>query len=54
MIPLKEELTQEDEGYESGSESLSIPTPLRRAPQIYHISMNEILSFDPYHITYHS
>ena len=45
----KRELTQEDEGYESRSESLSIPTPLRRrrALQIYHISMSENLSFYP-------
>ena len=41
------ELTQEDEGYESRSESFSIPTPLRRALQIYHISTSENLSFDP-------
>ena len=25
-------LTQEDEGYENSSESLNIPTPLRRVP----------------------
>ena len=41
------ELTQEDKGYESGNESLSIPTPLRRALQIYLISMSENLSFNP-------
>ena len=41
------ELAQEDEGYESGSESLNIPTPLRREPQIYHISKSENLSFHP-------
>ena len=29
-------LTQEDEGYDSRSESLNIPTPLRRAPWKYH------------------
>ena len=29
------ELAQEDESYESGSQSLSIPPPLRRAPWIY-------------------
>ena len=40
-------LAQEDEGYESGSESLNIPTLLRRAPQIYHISTSENLSFNP-------
>ena len=41
------ELTQEDEGYESGSESLNIPTLLWRAPCQYHISANENLSFNP-------
>ena len=35
------ELAQEDEGYESGSENFNIPTPLSRAPIIYHISMVE-------------
>ena len=41
------ELTQEDKGYESGSKSLNIPTLLRRAPQIYHISTGEHISFNP-------
>ena len=40
------ELAQEDEGYESGSESLNVPTPLSRAPRIYHVSMVEDLSFN--------
>ena len=40
------ELAQEDEGYESGSENLNIPTPLGRAVRIYHISMVEDLSFN--------
>ena len=35
----EKEFTQENEGYESGSKSLSILTLLRRAPWIYHISM---------------
>ena len=43
----EKELAQEDKGYESGSESLNIPTPLRRPPWIYHISMSENLPFDP-------
>ena len=43
----QKECAQEDEGYESGSESLNIPTPLRRAPQVYHISVSENLSFNP-------
>ena len=41
------ELAQEDEGYESGSENLSIPTPVRRPSWIYHVSTSENLSFDP-------
>ena len=41
------DLSQEDEGYESGSESLNIPTPLRRAAQLYHISTSKYISFDP-------
>ena len=40
------ELTLEDIGYESGSESLNIPTPLCRTPCLYHISA-ENLSFNP-------
>ena len=40
-------LAQEDDGYESESKSLSIPTLLRRALQIYHVSMSENLSFTP-------
>ena len=43
----EKELTQEDRGYESRSESQSIPTSLRRALQIYHISTSENLSCDP-------
>ena len=41
------ELTQEGEGYESWSKSLSICTLLRSTPQIYHVSMSENLSFKP-------
>ena len=41
------ELVQEDEVYESGSESFNIPTPLSRAPRIYHVSRREEFSFDP-------
>ena len=44
---LEIEFTQEDEGYESGSESLNIPTLFRRVPWIYHISMSENLFFNP-------
>ena len=39
------ELAQEDEGYESGSESLNIPTSLCRAPCLYHVSACENLPY---------
>ena len=41
------ELALEDKGYDNGSESLNIPTPLCRTPYLYHISASENLSFDP-------
>ena len=40
-------LTLEDEGYDSGSENLNIPTPIRRISKIHHISREEHASFDP-------
>ena len=43
----KRELAKEDKGYESRSETLSIPTPLRKALWIYHICTSKNLSFDP-------
>ena len=43
----KWELALEDGGYESGSESLSIPTTLQRTPHLYHILASENLSFRP-------
>ena len=42
----KRELTQEDKGYESGSKSFSIPTSLRRASRICHVSTSESISFN--------
>ena len=41
------ELTLEDIGYKSGSDSLSILTPLCQAPWLYHVSAQENLSFGP-------
>ena len=41
------ELTLEDIGYESGSESLSVPTPLCWTSQPFHVSTQENLSFGP-------
>ena len=40
------DLAREDKGYESGRESFNIPTPLSRAPRVYHISTMEELSFN--------
>ena len=34
-------LTLEDEAYESGSETLNIPTPLCRTLHLYHVSASE-------------
>ena len=42
----RQDHTQEDECYESGSESISIPTPIGKSPQIYHICISENISFD--------
>ena len=49
MLPLIENLHKKKKVLRVGvgSESLSIPTPLRRAPQIYHVSMSDNLSFNP-------
>ena len=40
-------LALEDEGYESGSENINIPTPLRRTSKIHHVSSVKNTSFDP-------
>ena len=47
------ELTLEDEGYKSGSESLNIPTPLHRTPCLYYVSASENLSFRPVRLLTH-
>ena len=39
------ELVLEDEGYESGSETSNLPTPLRRTSRIHHISSDDNISF---------
>ena len=39
-------LTQEDEGYDSGSENFYIPTALSGAPRVYHVSTVDNLSFN--------
>ena len=41
------EIALADEGYESGSETANLPTPLRWTSRIHHVSSNENFSFDP-------
>ena len=41
------ELAQEDEGYESRSENVHIPTLLSRALRVYHVSRVDDFSFNP-------
>ena len=40
-------LTLGDECYEGGSKNVNIPTLLRCAPRIYHVSSDDNISFDP-------
>ena len=42
-----QQLSLADEGYESGSDTIDLPTPLRKTPCIYHVSSMEHTSFDP-------
>ena len=36
-----------DEGYESGSDTIDLPTPLRKTPRMHHVSSIEHVLFDP-------
>ena len=49
-----QQLSLADEGYESGSNSADLPTPLQKTPHIHHVSSMEHASFDPVHTTPHS
>ena len=40
-------LVSEDIGYKSGSKSMNVPTPLHQEPWLFHISMQENLSYGP-------
>ena len=40
-----------DEGYKSGSETMDLPTPLRKTPRIHHVSSLEHASFNPELVT---
>ena len=42
-----QQLSLADEGYKSGSDTIDLPTPLRKTPCIHHVSSIEHTSFDP-------
>ena len=46
-----QQLLLADEGYESGSDTINLPTPLRKTSRIYHVSSMEHASFDPEPVT---
>ena len=48
-----QQLSLADEGYESGSNTADLPTPLWKTPHIHHVSSIEHASFDPAHTTPH-
>ena len=45
------QLSLADEGYESGSDTVDLPTSLRKTPCIHHVSSMEHASFNPVHTT---
>ena len=49
-----QQLSLADEGYESGSDTIDLPTPLWKTPCIHHISSIEHASFNPVNTTPHS
>ena len=42
-----QQLSQSDEAYKSGSDTIDLPTPLKKTPCIHHVSSMEHTSFDP-------
>ena len=49
-----QQLSVADEGYESDSDTVDLPTPLQKSPHIHHISSIEHASFNPVHTTPHN
>ena len=49
-----QQLSLADEGYESGSDTIDLPTPLQKTPCIHHVSSMEHASFNPVTTTPHS
>ena len=58
VIALKAAFDQQlllaDEGYDSGSDTINLPTALRKTPHIHHISSMEHTSFNPVLTTPHN
>ena len=48
-----QQLSLADEGYESDSDIIDLPTPLRKTPRIHHMSSMDHASFNPAHTTPH-
>ena len=46
-----QQLSLADEGYESGSDTIAVPTPLRKTPRIHHVFSMEHASFNPAPVT---
>ena len=48
-----QQLSLADEGYKSGSDTIDLPTPLRKTPHIHHVSSMEHAFFNPAHTSPH-
>ena len=46
-----QQLLLADEGYESSSDTIDLPTPLRKTPRIHHVSSIEHALFNPEPVT---
>ena len=53
-VAFAQQLSLADEGYESGSDTIDLPTPLLKTPCIHHISSLEHTSFNLVNTTPHS
>ena len=49
-----QQLALADEGYESSSDIINVPTPLRKMPRIHHASSIKCTSFSPNPVTPHN
>ena len=46
-----QQLSLADEGYENSSDTIDLPTPLRKTPRIHHVSSTEHALFNPEPVT---